>query len=44
MDIFEIALNFDLKGDIKEILENSNGLINKTYIVITTNNKYICLR
>lgn len=41
MDIFEIALNFDLKGDIKEIIENSNGLINKTYIVITTNNKYI---
>lgn len=41
MDIFEIALNFDLEGDIKEILENSTGLINKTYIVITSNKKYI---
>ena len=41
MDILDIALNFDLEGDIINIKENSNGLINKTYIVITTCNKYI---
>lgn len=41
MDILNIALNFDLEGDIVKINENSTGLINKTYIVITTCNKYI---
>lgn len=41
MNIMEIALNFDLNGDIIDIRENDTGLINKTYIVITTSNKYI---
>ncbi len=41
MDIYEIALNFDLDGEIIDVIENNIGLINKTYIVTTTTNKYI---
>ncbi len=41
MNILEIALNFDLNGEIVDIRENNTGLINKTYIVITTLSKYI---
>ena len=41
MDIYEIALNFELDGRIINILENDVGLINKSYVIITSTNKYI---
>lgn len=41
MKIDEIVKEFNLCGDIVEIFSNEIGLINKSYIVITTEKKYI---
>lgn len=43
-DINSIAAKFALKGNIEQIIPFGNGLINKTYRVITSERKYILQR
>lgn len=37
----EIVMTFKIDGEIKSIYPYANGLVNKTYLVITTTNKYL---
>lgn len=42
--LFNVANNFYLDGDILDVFKYGNGLINNTYLVITSKEKYIIQR